>query len=147
MTAFVEISKGQQSFLFGAQPTSGNNTAWLETVASAKTGAVQVPVSNAAPANVAVTWLIVEMLMVSVTIPAIVENNPVLLLCVVLVEDRIPVELVAFNGEHPTKSGAVALTAAHCCWLNVRAAIRDQYLIMVCNGSIHTRLFRSLALS
>lgn len=51
----------------------------------------------------------------SVTADATVEYAPPLLGVYVVAEIVPPVLEVAFNGEQPTKSGADAFTAAHCC--------------------------------
>ncbi len=142
MTASSDGSNGQQLDLWSEQPTAGYSVIVLSRpVARAKYGTVQPPVSRAWPVYDAVVVADAVGITVSITtFPAIVLT-PVTTdeeLVVVVEEERdkdvladAVAEVVALaeasalerpDGEHPTKSGAVSLTAAHSCWLNWMAA-------------------------
>jgi hypothetical protein len=112
-------------------------TSLLDPVTKAKYGTVQLPVISGRPANVAVGVLDVDIGGISViTLPVIVLNNGLTEDEVVVAEDAVDDPAVVIwlrlmlaraldnpAGEHPTKSGAVSLTAAHSCLLNWIAAI------------------------
>jgi len=134
ISALISDWFGQQSPLPLEQPTTGNSVTMLsDPVTMAKYGTVQLPVINGRPENAAVAGLAVVATAVSVT------TSPVIVLKLVLsaamedvvdeaTEDVAVAELMLARtldnpaGEHPTKSGAVSLTASHSCWLNWIAA-------------------------
>lgn len=94
-----------------------------ESVTSANIGAEQVPVKREDPAKAAVT------IPVFVYAIGVVPASPLIVVASMLVLDVVLVVLcllappvVKLKGEHPTKFGAVELTAAHSCILNCIAA-------------------------
>jgi hypothetical protein len=126
-------------------------TSLLDPVTKAKYGTVQLPVISGRPANVAVGVLDVDIGGISViTLPVIVLNNGLTEDEVVVAEDAVDDPAVVIwlrlmlaraldnpAGEHPTKSGAVSLTAAHSCLLNWIAAIclsASFFLVAVASG-------------
>ena len=93
---------------------------------SAKNGFEQVPVSSGAPANEAVTGGPLNAGGSSTTVPEMVDTLDVpddtcvdSVVCVLLRPPPPPLPTeVKFNGEQPTKAGAVRLTLEHSSWLN-----------------------------
>jgi hypothetical protein len=148
--AFVPGSYGQQSGLWSEHPMAGYSITSLldDPVTKAKYGTVQLPVISGRPANVAVGVLDVDIGGISViTLPVIVLNNGLTEDEVVVAEDAVDDPAVVIwlrlmlaraldnpAGEHPTKSGAVSLTAAHSCLLNWIAAIACQQVFSCCGG-------------
>lgn len=144
IAALISCWTGQQSLLSSEQPTAGNSvTILLGPVTAAKYGTVQLPVISGRPENVAVTGFAVVATAVSVTtLPVIVlklvlraDVDEVVVgalvdagTCVDVAKLRLASTLDNPAGEHPTKSGAVSLTAAHSCLLNWIAAVRCQSL-------------------
>lgn len=133
ITALVPWSYGQHSGRCPEHPISGNSvTEPPDPVAMAKKGTAQLPVKSGLPPKVAVTGFVVEGGSVCVTISPLIVLKPGLTDEEVAVDDdtelgdivgavvRLMLARALLNpaGEHPTKSGAVSLTAAHSCLLN-----------------------------
>jgi len=136
IAAFSPSGYGQQSGLSGEQPTSGNSvTSPTESVTITKCGTVQLPVIRGAPPNeVTVTSLPAVVAAVSNTTSP--DRVAILGFAELDVEDVVVGEAVEAPaaganvrlmleralespaGEHPTKSGAVSLTALHSSLLN-----------------------------
>lgn len=122
ITAFALIGTAQQSGLSGAQPISGKSVIELDCPAKAKNGWVQLPVNNGRSGKVTadVSEFVYEpgnvSMVVMVDRPLRVEAAflPVLAVVKAVIVLLPATDVVKPNGEHPTKFGADALTAAHC---------------------------------